>query len=268
MTVHAVDDPSPALAWQDEIGLADGRRLAFTSIGRPTGFPVLYFHGAIGTSLLAAREFRTALARGNLRIVMVHRPGFAGSSPCRRRTVAGFAADVESLTRRLGFESFAIVGVSAGGPYALACAAQLDEHLIAVAVASCIPPPGRYWARLAPMSGALRALACASGHPRGGPIAEDFATYTAEWRFDLGQISTPVSIWHGAEDPIAPLRFAESFAEAVPGSELIRLRGEGHFFFRRRVEEILEPILAKARPRQPAPVSPASRQPYRLAGRG
>src|SRR4029450_1132047 len=67
-------------------------------------------------------------------------PGFGRSDPCPGRRIADFPADVECLADRLGLDRFAVVGVSAGGPYAIACARALPERAIATAAVSSLSP--------------------------------------------------------------------------------------------------------------------------------
>ena len=52
----------------------------------------------------------------------VERPGVGASTPHRYRRIADFAADAAAVADHLGHERFAVVGLSGGGPYALACA--------------------------------------------------------------------------------------------------------------------------------------------------
>jgi pimeloyl-ACP methyl ester carboxylesterase len=93
----------------------------------------MYFHGFPG-SRLEGRLAADAARRRGLRLVAPDRPGFGASTLQPRRTLAGWAADVRSLADALGLERFSVVGVSGGGPHALACAAGLPERVAGVAV--------------------------------------------------------------------------------------------------------------------------------------
>ncbi len=69
------------------------------------------------------------------------RPGIGLSSPQPgRRSYAGWARDVEHLTRGLGIDRFAVVGYSSGGPYALAAAQALGDRVTRVATVSGVAP--------------------------------------------------------------------------------------------------------------------------------
>jgi len=62
-------------------------------------------------------------------LVTVDRPGYGLSDPLPRRTVVDWADDVEQLLDALELEECPVVGVSAGGPHALACAARMPERV-------------------------------------------------------------------------------------------------------------------------------------------
>jgi pimeloyl-ACP methyl ester carboxylesterase len=72
--------------------------------------------------------------------VTFDRPGFGGSDRREGRTVLDTAADVAGLADELGIDRFGVVGVSAGGGHALACAVALGDRVSGVAVAS-MPGP-------------------------------------------------------------------------------------------------------------------------------
>jgi pimeloyl-ACP methyl ester carboxylesterase len=126
---------------EDWIRLADGRRLAFSTTGPGDGFPILYLHGAIGSPLRASVELARAIERLGLRWICVQRPGFGASDAAPGRRMVDFAADVAALAAALDIGRLALVGVSAGGPYALACARGLPAGLVgAAAVCSSLSP--------------------------------------------------------------------------------------------------------------------------------
>ena len=73
---------------------------------------------------------------------MVSRPGFGDSDAMPGRTLRQFAGDVAQLADALRRPRFAVVGVSAGGPYALACAHDLPGRVAVATVVSCMVPGG------------------------------------------------------------------------------------------------------------------------------
>lgn len=125
---------------QSFIELSDGRRLAYAGVGPERGTPVLYMHGAIGSPVGCSIALEQVMVELGVRYVMVNRPGFGGSDLAPGRTIRDFAGDVLQLADRIGLGRFAIAGVSAGGPYALACAHELGDRVSAVAACSSLSP--------------------------------------------------------------------------------------------------------------------------------
>ena len=124
---------------EHRVRLPDGRTLACLELGDPAGPPVLYFHGFPG-SRLEARVAADAAARLGVRLLGVDRPGFGQSTFRPGRTIGGWAADVAALADQLELGRFSIIGVSGGGPYALACAALLSDRLARVALVCPLGP--------------------------------------------------------------------------------------------------------------------------------
>ena len=114
--------------------LPDGRRLAYTEWGLPDGKPVLFFHGVPGSRLWCPDEEATSAA--GVRLIAPERPGSGRSDPLQGRTLADWPKDVEALADALEISSFGSSGVSAGGPYAAACASLIPGRLRGVALVS------------------------------------------------------------------------------------------------------------------------------------
>ena len=243
------------------VTLRDGRRMTYVAAGRGDGFPVLYLHGAIGSPRWRTPVLDELIERLGMRYVVVNRPGFAGSDPAPGRTVADFAADVEDVADALGFERFSVVGVSAGAPYALACAWALSHRLCAAAAASpVIPASGagasaglRYtlprMAYAAPRIGPLAATAQLrllglQGTTAPRAMVEDFDVCRKPWGFDPSEVAMPVSLWHGARDRIVPLAHALRLAAALPACDANIEPGAGHFFYAQRLDAIVSPLAA------------------------
>ena len=122
-----------APARDDAIELRDGRKLAYAEWGDPEGKAVFLFHGTPHSRLWCPDE--TATTSMNVRLVTVDRPGIGGSDVLPRRTFADWPSDLVELAEALQLETFAVVGWSAGGPYAAACAAIIPERLSGVGIA-------------------------------------------------------------------------------------------------------------------------------------
>lgn len=116
------------------------RRLAFAEFGASRGRTVFWFHGTPGGRRQVPLEARAAALTTGIRLVGVDRPGIGGSTPHLYRSVSEWADDIEHLADRLGADRFAVVGLSGGGPYTLACARMLPHRVAAAAVLGGVAP--------------------------------------------------------------------------------------------------------------------------------
>jgi pimeloyl-ACP methyl ester carboxylesterase len=119
--------------------LSDGRTLGYTEYGVPTGTPIILFHGTPGSRLGGAMFDEVARAH-RVHLVAADRPGYATSSPLPRGTLLGYVSDVVALADSLHLERFAVLGVSGGAPFALACAAKIPERVTCCGLMSGIGP--------------------------------------------------------------------------------------------------------------------------------
>jgi pimeloyl-ACP methyl ester carboxylesterase len=112
--------------------LADGRTVHWSEGGDPGGTPVLFFHGTPDTRRASWSGYAAA-QRAGVRLIAANRPGYGASTPAAasyRRVVD----DVLALADSLGLATFGVLGMSVGGPYALACAALAPARVSAAAV--------------------------------------------------------------------------------------------------------------------------------------
>jgi len=119
--------------------LRDGRALGYAEYGDAEGVPVFYFHGHPGSRLEGALA-DSAARRLGVRLVGVDRPGMGHSDFHPGRGFLDWPATVVELADALGFERFAVQGVSGGGPYALACAYTIPQRLRACGVVAGMGP--------------------------------------------------------------------------------------------------------------------------------
>jgi pimeloyl-ACP methyl ester carboxylesterase len=290
---------------QTFVTLRDGRRLGYAATGPERGFPIFYFHGAIGSPLRRSAALDAVIDDLGVRYVMVSRPGFGASDRKPGRAIVDFARDVDELADQLGFGRFAVVGVSAGGPYALACARELPDRITAAATVSSLSPlcpPAEVPGLAARMRWALKALAHAPGaatrvgdvavhlierhpaillrlmtagaagadrqlldepencdnatagflaaaHNGVGGLVDDYLLCTKPWGFAPETVYADVHLWHGMQDALVPVEHALQLAVALPNCRPALDPDEGHFFFRRRLPEVLGALRYRSRPR-------------------
>ncbi len=120
--------------------LSDGRTLGYAVYGDPRAtHTVLYFHGSGGSRLEHPSDL-SVLSDLDVRFVATDRPGHGRSTPQPGRRLVDWAGDIAQLADHLGAERFGVLGWSAGGPHALACARYLPERVTAAGVVSGLGP--------------------------------------------------------------------------------------------------------------------------------
>ena len=119
------------------VHLKDGRRLAYAAYGAAEGMAVIALHGLPGSRLQYYSD-DAITAAANVRLIVPDRPGYGFSDPLPERRVVDWAADVATLADTLGIRRFRVLGLSAGGPYALACAASLQDRVVRVSLVSAL----------------------------------------------------------------------------------------------------------------------------------
>ncbi len=111
---------SPNLAKAELIKLPDGRDLAFSIFGDPTGYPIFFSHGSPGSRLEGLIYHDKALEYG-LKLIVSDRPGFGNSTFQPGRQLLDYPTDIAQLANYLDTQEYGMIGHSGGGPYSLIC---------------------------------------------------------------------------------------------------------------------------------------------------
>lgn len=128
--------PAPAQTFR----LPDGRQLGYAEYGDPEGKPAFFFHGLPGSRLTLLSADAIAATLG-LRLIAPERPGYGLSDFQPGRTLLDWPTDVAILADALRIERFAVMGLSGGGPYALACAVRMPQRLTRCLLICSFAPP-------------------------------------------------------------------------------------------------------------------------------
>ena len=126
--------PTELLGRTDNVRLPDGRDLCYTCHGPADGEPVFLFHGEPGSRMFMPDA--DAPGRAGVLLITMDRPGYGRSTAQGGRTLLDWPDDVAFLADRLGIDRFSVLGISGGGPHALACAYRIPTRLCEVAIAS------------------------------------------------------------------------------------------------------------------------------------
>lgn len=110
--------------------LPDGRQAQYWRGGAEDGPTVFFLHGCPDTRHAAYAGDAAARSTG-VRLVAVNRPGY-GLSDAAESGHLSVADDVAAVADLLDIERYAVLGMSIGGPYALACAVRHPQRVTAV----------------------------------------------------------------------------------------------------------------------------------------
>ncbi len=125
----------------------DGRALQVQEAGDPDGAPVLFHHGT-PMSRLIYEGWDVTAKRQHVRFIAYDRAGYGLSDRQEGRDVAACAADVATIANALEIDRLGVIGLSGGGPHALACAALLEDLVPRVVSLAAVAPydaPGLDW---------------------------------------------------------------------------------------------------------------------------
>lgn len=117
-----------------------GRKLSFASFGPPDGKTFIWLHGTPGAATQVPDEARRRAETDGFRIIGVDRPGVGNSTPHLYDDIGAFTTDLARLLEALEVDDVSLIGLSGGGPYALAGAARLGSRVRSVGVLGGVAP--------------------------------------------------------------------------------------------------------------------------------
>lgn len=152
------------------MAVAPGRRLGFAEFGDPHGRALLWLHGTPGARRQIPVEARRFAVENGFRLVGIDRPGVGSSNPYQYGSLLDFVTDLEVLVDGLGIDRFSVVGLSGGGPYALAVGRALPDRVVSLGVLGGVAPsvgPDAIGGGLVALGQRLRPLVSAGRVPLG-----------------------------------------------------------------------------------------------------
>lgn len=145
-----------------ELRRRDGSVIAVEVVGEHDAPPVLFCHG-LADSRLSAHWFGQAAEGLGLRLIAPDRPGTGGSDPHPLSRLVDWVEDAALVLDAFGIGAAALLGVSAGGPFAAACAAMIPARVRSLSLVSPLGHPG--WPTDGMASGERASLALARRAP-------------------------------------------------------------------------------------------------------
>jgi pimeloyl-ACP methyl ester carboxylesterase len=122
------------------VTVRDGRRLGFAEFGAAKGRAIIWMHGTPGARRQVPEEARTYALEHDLRIIGIDRPGIGRSTPYLYDSILDFTGDLALVLDCLGIDDFAVIGLSGGGPYALATGVAFPDRVVALGILGGVAP--------------------------------------------------------------------------------------------------------------------------------
>lgn len=122
------------------VAVGGDRRLGFAEFGDPQGRAFFWLHGTPGARRQIPLEARAYAERNRIRLIGVDRPGIGSSTPHAYANVLAFADDLRTIADVLGIDQMAVIGLSGGGPYTLACATAMPDRVVVAGVLGGVAP--------------------------------------------------------------------------------------------------------------------------------
>ncbi len=184
----------------------EGRKLGVAEFGSSTGRAVVWFHGTPGARRQIPEDARVMAGTDDLRIIGIDRPGIGLSTSHLYSSLYDSVADVAIALDHLGVDRFAVVGLSGGGPYALATAHAFPDRVTAAGILGGVAPN------------------VGEGHIAGGLVGALAGTrFALPWlRHPLGRVFQALV---GALGPVGP-QALDLFARISPEGDRVVLGRE------------------------------------------
>ena len=132
------DVKRPAL--EGTVAVRGDRRLSFAEYGSRRGPAIIWMHGTPGARRQIPLEARRYAVEHGIRIIGVDRPGIGSSTPHLYDRISDWTGDLELLMDALAIDTCRLIGLSGGGPYALAAGANLPERIHGIGVLGGVVP--------------------------------------------------------------------------------------------------------------------------------
>jgi pimeloyl-ACP methyl ester carboxylesterase len=128
----------PAL--EGTVAVRGDRRMSFAEYGPRLGPAIVWMHGTPGARRQIPLEVREYAGRQGVRIIGLDRPGIGSSTPHLYPDVFDWTHDLELVLDTLAIDTVRLIGLSGGGPYALAAGAALPDRVHGVGVLGGVAP--------------------------------------------------------------------------------------------------------------------------------
>ena len=122
------------------IAVRGERRLSFAEYGPRQGPAIVWMHGTPGARRQIPLEVREFADRQGVRIIGLDRPGIGSSTAHLYPDILDWTRDLELVLDTLAVDKVRMIGLSGGGPYALAAGAGLPDRVHGIGVLGGVAP--------------------------------------------------------------------------------------------------------------------------------
>ena len=182
---------------EGSILVREGRKIGFAEFGSLHGRPFVWLHGTPGGRRQIPEAARIAANELGIRIIGIDRPGVGLSTPHLYDSILDFTLELEIVLDQLGIDQVAVIGLSGGGPYALAAGHAFPSRVRVVGVLGGVVPtrgadavPGGLVGTLSPLAPILPPLRVPLGlslsaltrllRPAGSQLLDLYARFSPE----------------------------------------------------------------------------------------
>ncbi|WOC12906.1 alpha/beta fold hydrolase [Gordonia sp. MP11Mi] len=130
----------PKLEGSIAVGDKRRRRIGFSEFGSPDGPTIVWLHGTPGARRQIPMEAREYAEERGFRLIGLDRPGVGSSTAHSYSSIADFAHDFQTVLNTLGADKFSVIGLSGGGPYALAVSHVLADRVVSTGIVGGVAP--------------------------------------------------------------------------------------------------------------------------------
>ncbi|WP_435771745.1 alpha/beta fold hydrolase [Nocardioides sp. SYSU DS0651] len=125
---------------EGSVAVRDGRRLSFAEYGAHRGPAIVWMHGTPGARRQIPVDARAYAQEHGVRLIGIDRPGIGSSTPHVYRSLLDWTDDLALLLDALAIDTLRVIGLSGGGPYALAAGAAMPDRVHGVGVLGGVAP--------------------------------------------------------------------------------------------------------------------------------
>ncbi len=262
--------------------LYQNKKLSYSILGDVNGFPIFINYGLLG-SVELSRELVDMAKVKHLKLIVLERAGYGNSDFIEMQNYMDWSKITEQFLDYLGVTNFAVIGISAGAPYAYAMTNYFKERVVATHIISGVPyiidndvfvqyknkdfynkiwnfsqkelqkemydllkKYNNFFYNLILPKSIKNWVKLALMNNCSG-IAQSVRLQMKDWGFDIYQLEQKIYYWHGSKDKEVPINAVKVMTEKMKNAEFYEQKGKGHEPDKKLTEQVLDMINEECR---------------------